>query len=317
MTKRFTFRGLILPAAIVAISVLSPLHAAAEWRRGAELATALPQAVAAEMSGKLFVMSGKAGQGLRSFFEQYDLRGDGWRPLTPMPAELSQFSLAAGTGRVFVTGGRENNGARLAAGLWMYAPDTAVWLELGTMPSARANHVSVYHDNRLFLLGGIGNDAARVQSYDLQSGRWSNWKNPMPVAVSDAAAAQRGDEIIIAGGRNAAGRPVKNVQAFNLKTGKWRQLPPLPIAVIGGALGVLNDGLHFAGGFSPARGKVMESHNRLVGKRWQRQTPMPDGGRHRMAYYADGQKFVLIGGAVGGGFYALFTASDRVNIFQP
>jgi hypothetical protein len=55
----------------------------------------------------------------------------------------------------------------------------------------------------------------------------------------------------------------------------------------------------------------------LVGKRWQRQAPMPDGGRHRMAYYAGDDSFILIGGAVGGGFYALFTASDRVSIFTP
>ena len=291
--------------------------AKAEWQTGAKLPTALPQAAAAEMDGKLFVISGKAGQGLRSFFEQYDLRGDGWRPLTPMPAEISHAAIAAGTGRVFVSGGRENNGARLSSSLWMYAPDTAIWLELGAMPSARAEHISVYARDRLFVFGGVGKDAARVQSYDMEKGVWRSWKNRMPVPVSDAAYTKDGDEVIIAGGLNGAGRPVKNVQAFNLKNGTWRQLPPLPVAVTGGALGVINDALHFAGGFSPARGKVMESHNRLIGKRWQRQTPMPDGGRHRMAYFANGDKFVLIGGAVGGGFYALFTASDRVSIFRP
>ena len=68
----------------------------AEWQRGAALPTAVPHAVAAEMEGNLFVLSGKVGQGLRSFFEQYDLRNDGWRPLTPMPVAISQFSLACG-----------------------------------------------------------------------------------------------------------------------------------------------------------------------------------------------------------------------------
>lgn len=302
---------------LFAALVFSALPSKAEWRQGAALSTTLPQAVAAEMEGKLFVISGKAGQGLRSFFEQYDMRSDGWRPLTPMPVDLSHVALAAAAGRVFVSGGRENEGARLSSALWMYAPDTAIWLELGALPTPRADHMSVIHKDRLFVFGGIGADAARVQSYDIEKSKWRSWKNPMPVPVSEAAFAQRGDEVIIAGGRNAAGRPVKNVQAFNLNTGKWRQLPPLPIAVTGGALGVVDGGLHFAGGFSPARGKVMESHNRLVGKRWQRQTPMPDGGRHRMAYHATGDKFVLIGGAVGGGFYALFTASDRVSVFTP
>ena len=90
--------------------------AAAEWRDVSRLPTAVPHAVAAEMDGKLYVMSGKVGQGLRSFFEQYDLKNDGWRPLTPLPTNISQYAIAAGTGRVFVTGGRDNTTARLAAG---------------------------------------------------------------------------------------------------------------------------------------------------------------------------------------------------------
>lgn len=289
----------------------------AEWVRGTNVPTAVPQAVAAEMGGKLFVMSGKVGQGYRSFFEQYDVRNDGWRPLTPMPVALSHFAMAAGAGRVFVSGGRDNRSAKIAADFWMYAPDSAVWLELGNLPSPRAHHISVFDGQRLFLFGGIGGDAARVQSYNLKTGKWSNWKNPMPVPVSSAAATRYGDEVIIAGGQDLRGRPVKNVQAFNLKTGTWRQLPALPLAVTGGALGVLNDGLHFAGGFSKAKGKVLDSHNRLVGNRWQRRDPMPFGGRHSMAYHADGAQFTLIGGAIGGGFYAIFTPSDRVSVFRP
>lgn len=291
--------------------------ASAEWRAGARLPTAVPNAVAAEMGGKLFVMSGKVGQGLRSFFEQYDLVGDGWRPLTPMPANISQFAVAAGTGRVFVTGGRDNATARLSSAIWMYAPDTAVWLELGDLPSPRADHFSYFDGARLFVFGGIGQDAARVQSFNPTTGKWSNWKNPMPVPVSASAAARRGDEIVFAGGIDTRGRPVTAVQAFNLKTGKWRRLPDLPLAVSAGALAVINDELHFAGGFSQAKGQVLDSHNKLVGTRWQRQGELPGGGRHRMAYFGNDDRFVLIGGAVGGGFYALFTASDRVSIFKP
>lgn len=301
----------------LALALLLPATVHAEWREGTRLPTAVPNAVAAEMDGKLFVMSGKVGQGLRSFFEQYDLKGDGWRPLTPMPANISQFSVAAGTGRVFVTGGRDNATARLATDLWMYAPETAVWLQLGSLPTPRADHFSYFDGNRLFVVGGVGQDAARVQSYNPTTGKWSNWKNPMPVPVSGAAATHQGDEIIIAGGIDRRGRPVTAVQAFNMKSGKWRQLPALPLAISGGALASVNGALHFAGGFSPAKGKVIDSHNKLVGERWQRQGELPGGGRHRMAYFGNEERFVLIGGAVGGGFYALFTASDRVSIFRP
>ena len=308
MKSLFFFASIVLAATSSAV---------AEWREGTRLPTAVPHAVAAEMDGKLYVMSGKVGQGLRSFFEQYDLQNDGWRPLTPLPVNISQYAIAAGTGRVFVTGGRENNTARLSSDLWIYAPDTAVWLELGSLPSARADHASYFDGNRLFIFGGIGRHAAVVQSFSPTTGKWSNWKNRMPVPVSAAAFARRGDELIFAGGIDERGRPVKAVQAFHLKKGTWRQLPALPLAASGGALAVIDGGLHFAGGFSPAKSQVLESHNKLVGQRWQRQGALPGGGRHRMAYFGNDNGFVLIGGAIGGGFYALFTASDRVSIFTP
>ena len=299
------------------VCVLAAPSALAEWREGTRLPTAVPHAVAAEMDGKLYVMSGKVGQGLRSFFEQYDLQNDGWRPLTPLPVNISQYAIAAGTGRVFVTGGRENNTARLSSSLWIYAPDTAVWLELGALPSPRADHVSYFDGTRLFIFGGIGRDAATVQSFNPSTSQWSNWKNRMPVPVSAVAFARLGDEVVFAGGINERGRPVNTVQAFHLKKGTWRQLPALPLAVSGGALAAIDGALHFAGGFSSAKSQVLESHNKLVGQRWQRQGALPGGGRHRMAYFASDDRFVLIGGAIGGGFYALFTASDRVSIFTP
>ncbi len=185
------------------------------------------------------------------------------------------------------------------------------------LPSPRADHASYFDGNRLFIFGGIGRDAAVVQSFSPTTGKWSNWKNRMPVPVSAAAFARRGDELIFAGGIDERGRPVNTVQAFHLKKGTWRQLPALPLAVSGGALAVIDGALHFAGGFSPAKSQVLESHNKLVGQRWQRQGALPGGGRHRMAYFGNDNRFVLIGGAIGGGFYALFTASDRVSIFTP
>ena len=41
--------------------------AAAEWRDVSRLPTAVPHAVAAEMDGKLYVMSGKVGRGFAVF----------------------------------------------------------------------------------------------------------------------------------------------------------------------------------------------------------------------------------------------------------
>ncbi|MDC0147618.1 hypothetical protein OAI46_01940 [Alphaproteobacteria bacterium] len=290
--------------------------AQAEWRPATALPTTVPKAMAAEIESRLYVMSGSVGTGLRQFFELYDITNDGWRPLTPLPASLSHFSLSAGAGRVFVSGGRDADSAALADGLWMYAPENALWLELGSMPSKRAGHISFVDQNRVFIVGGEGEQASSVQSYALDTGKWKTWENKMPIAVTNAAMAAQGDEFIFAGGSDVQGNDVMAVQAFNPKTGAWRVLPSLPVASSGGALGLVNGHLHYAGGYNQKSKRVLDNHFRLADKKWKRQSNLPQA-RHQMAYFGTGDALIIIGGAMGSGFYSLFTASDRVTIFRP
>lgn len=287
----------------------------AGWRKGASLPGAVPDAVAARDGQALYVMSGALGAGMRPFFELYDLRGDGWRPLTPIPRLASRFGLAAGRGRVFVTGGVDGT-SKLTDGLWMYAPETAFWIELGALMSPRAGHASLVVDDNVLVVGGIGPQASAVESYSLTTGKWRRWPTKMPRQVADAAATRFGDELVLAGGMAANGRDVAAVQAVNVNTGAWRRLPNLPQAASGGALVVLADGLHYLGGYSQASQSVLSQHYRLSNGVWQARPPLPQG-RHQMAYGSDNQRAVLIGGALGGGFYALFTGSDTVSIYQP
>ena len=88
----------------------------------------------------------------------------------------------------------------------------------------------------------------------------------------------------------------------------------LPQASSGGALGVVDGALHYAGGFSQSAQKVLARHVRYNGKVWRDLAAMPQG-RHQMAYAGSGSEFFIIGGALGGGFYSLFTGSNRAHLF--
>jgi N-acetylneuraminic acid mutarotase len=314
--KHVSRSPLALTLALSLALSLALTPARAEWRPATALPTTVPKAMAAAMESRLYVMSGTVGTGLRQFFELYDITNDGWRPLTPLPASLSHFSLSAGAGRVFVSGGRDADSAALADGLWMYAPENALWLELGSMPSKRAGHVSFVDQNRVFIVGGEGEQAASVQSYGLDTGKWKTWNNQMPVGVINAAMSPQGDEYIFAGGSDARGNDVTTVQAFNPKTGAWRLLPSLPMASSGGALGVVNGRLHYAGGYNKKAKRVLDNHIMLDDNEWTKQSSLPQA-RHQMAYFGTGDALIVIGGAMGSGFYSLFTASDRVTIFRP
>ncbi len=315
------FRSVLAFAVLFVLlqTVLSLQIVRADWRSATSLPVALPKAMAAPMENSLYVMSGALGTGLRPFFELYDIAGDAWRPLTPLPVNLSYFALAAGDGRVFVSGGRDVETSKLSSNVWMYAPETAIWIELTQMPAPRSGHASIVVGNQLFVFGGTGKKGAhvqsRLQSYAMDTGNWRDWPQPVPVPVSYAALAQLGDEIVVAGGRAANGQDATTVQAFNTRSGKWRQLASLPIASSGGALGVVDGALHYAGGYNRVGQKVLDTHFRLQGKKWQKQKKLLHG-RHQMAYFGTGSQLILIGGALGSGFYSLFTASDRVSIFS-
>ncbi|MAI51609.1 MAG: hypothetical protein CML80_01735, partial [Rhodobiaceae bacterium] len=232
----------------------------------------------------------------------------------PPPPSLWRFSLTAGNGQLFVTGGRDQATGDMSPDVWMYTPQSAIWVELPALPRSRAGHASFFADGSIYLIGGVGEKSDRVLRYVSRLGRWETVGAAMPVQVANAAWAKKGDLLIVAGGVRADGRDAKTVQAFNIKTLKWSRLAELPQASSGGALGVVDGALHYAGGFSQSTQKVLSRHVRYTDKGWRERAAMPQG-RHQMAYAGSGAQFFIIGGALGGGFYSLFTGSNRAHLF--
>jgi N-acetylneuraminic acid mutarotase len=315
--RSLTFLSSVKPQILLALATLllsQPAHA--EWRAASSLSTTVPDAVAAEMEGQLYVMSGTVGTGVRRFFERYDLINDGWRPLTPLPTSLSDFSLAAGGGRVFVSGGHDSETLQASQKLWMYAPESGVWFELADMPFARSGHASFVVGNSVYIMGGRGEQAAYVQRYNLDTGAWQQTTSQMPLPVTNAALARFGSDFVLAGGTTIDGRDTATVQAFSPASDSWRVLVSIPAASSAGALGEVDGRLHYAGGYSQTEGKVLNSHHQLSDGVWRRLKNLPQA-RHQMAYFGTGKELFIIGGALGSGFYSLFTASDRVSVFRP
>lgn len=285
----------------------------AGWKEGTPLPRTLPDARSVVLNNQIYVMNGIAS---KSFFELYDVVADGWRPLTPLPSDIKHFALAAGGGRIYLSGGK---GTDNASDIWIYAPDAALWIRRAKLPAPRAGHISAVADGRLFLIGGIS-EANTIDVYNITTGIWESINAPMPIAVADSSATLWGEEIIVVGGVSPDGHDVAAVQAFHTKTRRWRRLADLPQAASGVGVAVLDDTLHIIGGYAQSVQNVLPTHFKLKKGKWQKQTPLPQG-IHQMALSAthkDGKnQLVLIGGALGGGFYAVFTASDRVNIYEP
>lgn len=309
---------------VLSVPVGADVSVRGGWRDVASLPVAVPDARAAYMDGEIYVLSGSVGRGLRRFFEVYDVRGDGWRPLVPLPVDILSFSMTAAGDRLFVIGGRDVLGGALVAQVWAYIPAISVWVSLGMLPEPRAGHASVQIDDALYVFGGDtiadgkASPARDILRYDLLHRTWLRI-GKLPIAMRDIAIAVSDGKVFLAGGRNMGG-DLKTVYTFDPSQGErrqWTRLSDLPYAVSGGALAQLSDGLHFVGGFSSMTHEVRAQHFSLApGMRgWQARADLPQG-RHRMATAVVDDQFYIIGGALGGGFYALFTASDTVHVYD-
>lgn len=305
---------------VAALIMLTSPSMAQAWRSGAALPQSVSGAVAASIDDRIYVLSGTVGTGIRRFFEVYDTRGDGWRPLPPMPVDRVQFSVAAGQGQIIVTGGFSIDTGKFSDTVWRFHPTRSLWTQMPAMPGRRAGHASAVIGNMLYVVGGVGAGAAQVYAYNLKQGRWSVLPTKMPIPASQIAITNYGHELVIVGGRDMNGRTIGAVQIYDTKANTWRKAPELPAPRSGAAVGLLGDQLHVVGGYRLSPPKTVDEHYVLDmakgATKWRRAAALPQA-RHHAAYAALPSGFYILGGALGGGFYAPFTATNSVHIFRP
>lgn len=290
----------------------------AEWRSGDSFSQAVPESGAAALNGTIYLLSGSSGTGFKRFFEAYNIIEDGWRPLTPFPVDRTQFSVAAGSGQIVVTGGRIAGTSEATKSSWMFSTAKSYWTQISPMPGRRYEHMSAIIGNFLYVFGGVGDDTDKIYRYNLGAGEWSVLPGSMPEPLTQSGITVSGSDIIIAGGMTRTGRASREIHVFNTKSQNWRRLPSLPVALIAPAVGVLSDGVHVVGGYSNEPPKTYDLHYLLGDKarKWQRKAPLPEA-RHHAGYAVVNNQLIVMGGAVGSGFFAPFTATDTVYIFKP
>ncbi len=153
---------------------------------------------------------------------------DAWYQLDSLPLPLGE--VAGGIiGDSLVLVGEGNSATLLfdlARGRWL-AP-----LAAAVRPAPGNHHAAEVLDGKLYLLGGLGGDAAGlVQVYDPATNRWS-LRAPMPFAAGSSASAVIGGRIVVAGG--IVGRLFRDqrttdeVAIYDPGTNRWTPAAPMP-----------------------------------------------------------------------------------------
>lgn len=324
--------ALLAPAIIIAL----PDFAAADvWREGAPMTTGRAFAGGALIGSELYVVGGDSTSGPRTDAEIYDIRGDIWRAAPSLPAGLLQFGMAEFGGRIYVAGGYEAlpaerpqmgifNGADAqsaasegdSAKAWVYDPQVGTWIGIASMPAARAGHGFVVSGSRIYALGGRGEAASRVWTYDPAANSWQQVGEPMPAPRVAAAYVAANGRIYVIGGL-IEGNATARVDIFEPTTGRWQSGPALPSPRAGHVAAEMNGRIHVTGGEQRRPPRTYGDHFVLDAgsNSWRRAASMPSPRHGAVAAVADG-KLVVVGGSPGAGVYTVFTESDVVDIYS-
>jgi Kelch motif protein len=205
---------------------------------------------AAVADGRLYVYGGHIGEehehskeNLSQHFRRLELPGRGqWEEL-PMQTPLQGLALVEYDGKLYRIGGMN---ARNAAGdeddlhsvaeFSCFDPQTHQWTELPPLPEPRSSHDATVIDGVLYVVGGWtlagsgkGTWLDTAWSFDLTKpdSQWQDLPSPnfhrRALAVSHLAG-----QVVALGGIDDTRKVSRRVDALDLKTGQWRELPKLP-----------------------------------------------------------------------------------------
>ena len=129
------------------------------WESLADKPTPVMDVQAVVLGERIFVPGGTAASGKSvSVLEAYSPRLNRWDALTPMPAAVSGYALAAFEGRIYLFGGWD--GALYSAAVYSYDPADDTWQSHSALPQARAFAAAAVVESKIYVIGGYDGQVA-------------------------------------------------------------------------------------------------------------------------------------------------------------
>jgi len=338
------------------------------WTRVADLPKARSHTVSVVRDGRILVLGGtNPGNTASSDVTQYDPATNAWARLPSLPGGRKTSVAALVGGTVYLTGGshatstyagrfadRWESGAAMPVALGEVAGGvigrslylvgegssstlaqdlgTGTWRSnLAVRPYVGHHHAAEVLGGKLYLLGGLGSGAGKVQIYDPAANAWSTGPD-IPFAAGSSATAVIGGRIYVAGGITGS-TTTDQVARFDPATRTWTRLAPMPqgrnhaaattdgtrLYVFGGRGAGNGDGNTVANGFDtvqvydPATGTWASSATPGSGL-----TPLPQarGGTGKAVSYR-GEMYVMGGETATGAGATDRHVYRRVDVYDP
>lgn len=189
--------------------------------------TAREGAAVVALDGYLYVMGGNNNSTVLKLVERYDPAQEQWETLEALPERRTEAVAAVLEDRIYLMGGRDESG-RVKDDVFVYdpgAPENSRWQETSSMEEKRASAAAVVFQNRLYVLGGVNEQAnirKTVEYLDLQTNEWEldpNWV--LDIGHAAFGAVNVNGVVYVVGGNTSGG--------FSSQIQRYGAVPALPM----------------------------------------------------------------------------------------
>jgi non-specific serine/threonine protein kinase len=277
------------------------------WTELEQMPQATGSAGAAYAGGRLVAIGGEGTTTVSDAVQAYDIQNEKWSRLPDLPSARHGVAVAALGDSVYAIGGATSAGhlgsTRAAEVLDLsgkgsvQANANLKWSELADAPSKTQYAAATPVAGRVWLFGGIGDDAAAstaTAAYDRAINTWTPGPE-LPRPVHHAAAVTYGDEPVLIGGFLPEGELTsgQSDRVYVLRGDAWQELPPLNHARAAPAAAAVGDKIVVVGG--QADGKLVPQTEVFDGERWTVGADIPTPREH-LGAASDGRYVYAVGG---------------------
>jgi N-acetylneuraminic acid mutarotase len=232
------------------------------WRLRAPMPFGSHHLAVALLNGKIYTFGGFTapahGASVDVAFE-YDPKADSWRALPKLSGARGSPAAVGLNGKVHVIGGRGGDNVTVATHE-AFDPATGQWTTLAPLSKARDHIGLIVVAGKIHAIGGrllsTNTNQSLHEVYDPATNAWSA-AAPMPTPRSSLGVTEYRGMIVVVGGEGDATGPnsaFKDNEGYDLKTGQWVKLAPVPPGRHGLGAATLGDHAYFVGGSSTRGG---------------------------------------------------------------
>jgi N-acetylneuraminic acid mutarotase len=135
-------------------------------------------ACAAVLGTKIYLFGGARENAVVAEVSAYDTASDEWEELAPLPETREHCVAGAIGGKLYIGGGRTHSIPEFRPNTWEFDPGTGMYTQKASIPTPRGGVAGGVLYDRLFVIGGEGNQAAEtgvfpdIEAYNPATDAW-------------------------------------------------------------------------------------------------------------------------------------------------